>query len=317
MSVFQQEIREAFIDSDEAEFRRKSSNPYHELKKGDDLLEWIFCLKCGEEHRPKIVEKIILQREKDIGEELIDENYEEKLEDGTTVYKVRKVRVAILKGIIIEYCEILKCKCNELIYRTFEIYEDRNEPNQKPKIIPIRKDKVAVKNESDDVEFKVIHERYIEAITAYNMSLSYASGVSIRSVLELLCKKRGHFDTILNDRVNGRILSQEQIDGIKRQIGLEEQVKKLIEEVKVKAPNTFDENDIDDVKNMMYWGHRVVHGNVLPDDDELMTSFKIIEEIFQILYFEPAMIKMYEEKRIKRAENLKESNKKFSSYSRR
>lgn len=312
MSILEQEVRDPFIDQNQNEFELKSCSPFHELKKDDYLLEFIFCLRCGDEKRPKILEKFILKREKDIEDQLVDEYYK----DGEET-KHRRVKKAKFKGILICYCEILNCDCGELIYRTFNIYEDQNEPIETPKVIPVRKDKIALLDESDDEEFQEIYERYNESISAYNIELNYSSGVSTRSVLELLCKKRGHFDEILKSKIGGRELDKAQIVSLKRSIGLEEQIKKLITEIKIQASNHFDENDFDDLKNMMYWMHKIVHGNITPTADQLKTAFKIIEEIFEILYFEPAKLRKNEENKKKRAENLKKNNKRFSSYSRR
>ena len=109
MSILEQEVRDPFIDQNQNEFELKSCSPFHELKKDDYLLEFIFCLRCGDEKRPKILEKFILKREKDIEDQLVDEYYK----DGEET-KHRRVKKAKFKGILICYCEILNCDCGEL-----------------------------------------------------------------------------------------------------------------------------------------------------------------------------------------------------------
>jgi hypothetical protein len=308
LATVPQEIKELFVDEELVELQEIYTNPYHTLSKGDQLLDWIFCINCGKDNRPIIFEKILLSKNKDIEERIVEEEY------GGKIVKTKK---AFYKGTLLKYCEVLNCNyCKEILFRVYEIYESQSLPQSKPTLIPQRNDKAKVENISSDSKFVDIYERYCQSIEAYNMSLFYAAGVSNRSILELLCEIRGHFNTLfINKSKVTPNLTVEIENRIKRNIGLEEQVNLLIDEIKTTAPNHFDKKEFDDLKNMMYWGHKVVHGKTFPTIDELKTSYAIIEEIFDILYFDVEKKRKEEQKVKERANNFTRNNSQFSKYS--
>lgn len=314
-NISQGESQTPHADPDYRDWNNILSNPYHYLKDGDQILDQLFCIKCGELIRPKIHKKVILDEMPKL------EYYEESFFDENGMET--KINKAKLIDNLISYCEILKCSiCNDYIYRVFNIFENNTIPEGQIKIIPQRKDESVINNENLNSDFKKIYERYCEAVSAYNSSLLYSSGVSIRSVIELICKNENIYHEIIEERkknhINkGKLINNDTIEKIKRQIGLEEQMKRLIVLVKEKADKIFDIADVEDMINILYWMNNIVHGQVPPTENELKKAICIIEEIFIILYFDPAKaIKIEEEKRDS-ALRLKELNKDFKSYNRR
>jgi hypothetical protein len=306
-------IVEDFDSPEEIEFQRKLDNPFHLFQKGDYWLKnELFCLNCGNKTHPFIIDKLIIERK------------EKARTTFTKDHLGRRVPLKSVIGLLFKYCEILRCgheSCGDLFFRTYIIFEDKNEPEDEPQTIPIRKDKAPIKNESEDSEFIKAYNRYAEAIMAYNMGLNFASGASIRSVLEILCKIRGHFQNILNMRTYGKNLQKQQLEKEKRKIGLEEQVKIFVQEIQAIAPESLTTSDVEKIKLMMYWGHGIVHGSIDPNDDELKAGFDIVEELFRVLYFDPIdseRQRTYQEQREQnkqhRKEQYQESGKRFDKY---
>lgn len=302
-----EEIDFDYQDSpEEIEFRRKIENPFHLLQKGD---YWVaseeFCLKCGQKSFPFIVEKIVL----------------EKIEKADTEYTYDNIgRKMPRKGelrVQFKYCEILECShesCREIFFRIYEIYENATLPKKNPRLIPARLDKFPITNLDGSPQFSEIHRRYLEAVDAFNSSLFFAAGVSIRSVLEILCKNRGHFQNVINKKTYGKTYTIEQLEKLKRSIGLEEQVKLFIQEIQAIAPEKFAPDEIAKIKLMMYWGHGIVHGSTDPTEVEIKSGLEVLEEIFRVLYFDPIEEKAMNENRQQRKRDFASKISQFDTY---
>jgi hypothetical protein len=297
-----------YVSPEEIEFRRKLENPFHLFQKGDYwVASEVFCLGCGNKSHPFIFDKILVDTI-------------EKTERRTVPVKVGNKYIEYpskeLKYKEFKYCDVLRCDngaCKEFFFRTFTIKENAVIPNDEPRLIPERKDKVPIKNESEDVAFEKAYGRYVEAVMAYNMGLNYGSGASIRSVLEILCKQRGHFDTILNAKIGGRTLTTVQLDSLNRQVGLETQMDLLIPEIQKVARRKFGSKLLKNIKAMMYWGHGVVHGSTEPSEKEIKSGLEILEEFFRILYFDIIEIQKKKIRRVKLTQNTED----FKGYRRR
>jgi hypothetical protein len=295
-----------YVDPEELEFRRKLENPFHLFQKGDYwVVAELFCLSCGKRNYPLIFDKLII----------------DKIEKTRTVFSKdhlgKKYPSKSTPVFVYKYCEVLKCgheKCGELFFRTYTIFEDKMEPEEEPRIIPRRNDKFPIEDKSEDENFFEIYRRYLEAVDTFNSSLFYAAGVSIRSVLELLCKKRGHFQNVLNIKTHGKNITQEQLNTIKKRIGLEEQVKLFIQEIQAIAPEKFHPDEIEKIKLMMYWGHGIVHGSTDPTKGEIISGLEVLEEIFRVLYFDPVEEKAIHENRQKRKQEFSSKIGQFDSY---
>lgn len=302
------QIVEDFDSPEEIEFRRKLENPFHLFGRGDYwVISEIFCSRCGHKSHPYIVEKVVVDTLEKTERQEVSVKVGEKYEKYPS--KALKYREII-------YCDIMQCgneNCKDLFFRTFKIKEDATAPNEEPKLTPARKDKAPINNESDDVDFKKAFGRYIDAVIAYNLGLNYGAGASVRSVLEILCKQRGHFDTVLNGKIAGRTLSIEQLESLKRQVGLESQMDLLIPEIQKAARRKFGSELLKNIKAMMYWGHGVVHGSTEPSEKEIKSGLEILEEFFRILYFDIIEVQEKKTRRIKLSQNTDE----FKGYRRK
>jgi len=302
-------IVEDYDSPEEIEFRRKLENPFHLFEKGDYwVASEIFCLNCGGNTYPLIFDKLIIEK----SEIFITTFSKDELG--------RKIPRKSKPAVVYKYCEILQCnheKCRELFFRTYSIFEDRNQPEDEPRIIPIRKDKIPINNESENEAFEKAFNRYVEAVMAYNMDLNYCAGVATRSVLEIICKIRGHFDAKLENEVGDRTLPPERLDAIKRRIGLEPQMDLLIPEIQSIAPGTFDAQELANIKLMMFWGHGVVHGGTDPSPEEIKSGLEILEEIFRLLYFDKEEDERRTDVRNRRRDDLSRNNQNFRGYARR
>lgn len=299
---------EDFESLDEIEFRRKLEDPFNLFQEGE---YWgaseLFCLNCGKKSHPFILKKVIVEER---------EKTEPKVVYVPVGAEFKPFPTKELKYKELKYCEVLRCgvpDCKELFFRTYTIKEGESKPDQEPCIIPARKDKIPIRNESGEKIFEKAYSRYVEAVVAYNMGMNYGAGASIRSVLEILCKIRGHYDAVLSEKINGRVLSAEAIDSLKRRIGLEELMDLLIPEFQKKSKRRSIKRLHSDIKAMMYWGHGVVHGSTDPTEKEIKSGLEILEEFFRVLYFDIIDTQKKESRRVKLSKNIAE----FKGYRRR
>ena len=212
------------------------------------------------------------------------------------------------------FAQILVClDCKTPSLRTFESRKRQNEVENE-KFQPLRKDKTGIENIEDLIE-KTVYNRYLESIDAYNNSMNFSSGAAIRSVLELICDDRKHKQHIL-DKITKKYcdeeckqedeLTEQEKDDLERLVKLSAQVERLKKEIKRINP-LFDSKDVGILDVVVHWGNDNIHKNIQFDDSDLLNAFRIIENVFKVLYIEPdqkhKMLKEFRDS----ADNLKTS----------
>lgn len=159
------------------------------LQQSNYVEELIFCPQCGQ------LSFHIIEFEKQIDKKINQKVVEESQQEGLDGKKVKSIKIIGYSEIYLISQIIVCTSCKYVSLRNIELNKESDIP-EKIYIIPNRIDRT-IKKEYKDILPYEIYSLYEEAINTYNSAFNFSSGASLRSLLERICKNRGHKATVL------------------------------------------------------------------------------------------------------------------------
>jgi hypothetical protein len=263
----------------------------------------LFCLTCGEdvEHEFLSAEYLYNSDIQRIKKE--DEDYDA---GGQLTIKDKS------EIITVEFkCQIVQCNdCKALSMRKvkYHVGSDYSEPLE---LIPLRRNKAPILNKPKKIPTNV-YDLYCEAIKAFNNTLWFSAGASIRVCVEIICHEQGLYQSEfdkkipayiakkycqLNNKKNDKLLvrdkkaieellklplTEDDSQTLSTMVKLRDLVNKLISQ---KLSQGFPDGYFKTLNKVVEWGNATLHKFRQPEEEELRNVFTILEFVFDTLYF--------------------------------
>lgn len=170
-------------------------------EKGKNL-RGIFCPVCNSKQYHKILSHELVLTEEIIEEEPDDYDY--------------TLETQIARGIeykLFFYSQVIVCKgCKSASLRNVTVRENESNADNE-EIIPLRIDRgISTKFNYEIIRSERILKLYKEAVVAYNHKLNFSASAAIRSLIESICKHRGHKETVINQLKNGLLRKKRKLN---------------------------------------------------------------------------------------------------------